>query len=211
MNKIFILLILIYTVCLFGCRSIMFDKPSDVEVSILNDTIYIPKFDNIECVDTIYVKFTNNSTYNYFFVFNIVDVWFVHEGDRYGKSTPVEGLNVNFRYKKNNQKLEACVAFGYNPDYSLEQLEKDRQLINIESGKTKILKSVLKFPSIVGFGEETQFVENLRFAENIEIIFEPDDVSTLTFMQENMNGLKRNDKLLKIRKEFLLPVRIKCE
>lgn len=212
--KIYLNIILFLTFIFnYSCRSTFITDAVKFDFIVLNDSIYLPQYDTIDCIDTISFKIKNNSDKNCIFSFNSEDVWlFPPKFDWYHSVTPVEGLNFRFRPMGLCNDLEAFTYSGNAPEnLTEEKIYSADKLIRIKPDEELVLKSILKFPSRIHYNDVVQKVPSIRNAFIVDIVFEPDTEITKKIMKKNKIKLSRNDLLLKIRKEERLPVSIKCE
>ena len=207
MKNLFILVILIG---LNSCKS-FYLKEDYITVRVLNKSVNLPKSDKTNCIDTIFMEIDNNSKYNCIFTFNERDVWFDPPTMNINEQiSPVEGINVKF-LDKNKNKLESWFISGYDPGEGVDFYPLNN-IIKIGTKEKTIIKSVMKFPSQIGYnGHVSQSVIDLQNTKFVEIVFEPEAYMVKMYYEENNLKFNKNDKILKIRKKFIIPATIGCE
>ena len=206
MKNMFIFLVLIG---LSSCKSIYVTE-SNIRVRVLNKSVVLPKSDSLNCTDTIFMELENISKFNCLFTFKERDVWFdPPEMYIYNQISPVEGINVKF-LDKSKKELKSYFVSGYDPGEGVDFYPLSN-IIKIAPNEKVIIKSIIEFPSYIDYNNHViQTVVNIQNAKFIKIVFEPYMFMLGLYYKANNLKFNKNDKILKIRKTFIIPATIGC-
>jgi len=210
-----ILLCLVIVLLLCSCKSVTSFNKEIISVDILNDYIGIPYGQNPYCTDTILIEFTNLTDND--FVFSFEDSLICFYDHKLGPELdficdPIENMAIKF-LSHDLESLEISQISGFDPDAfeNIDQHYPKNSIKRIPAMGSILLKALLKFPNKSYFGTLTQEVSNLDEAKFVEFVVAVSAEKTRKYLDFHHNHLSSSERLIDIKKSFLLETVVKCK
>lgn len=209
--------IFLLSITITACKSKELDSSSkNIIISLLNDSIIIPSSDSIDCIDTLFFHFNNQT--NYEFIFAIPETGIKFNSSMFDidsitfYSDPFQGVAARFLDGENNVlPIEGVSVFNHTALDTIVSFFPIDDVITIDPKSELIFKMLLKFPSLVFHHQYKQYVNDLGDAKYIELLFMPEYNLFPLYVKENDIKFDRNTKILKTRIKFKVPVAIGCD